>query len=194
MAALVAQQAALQRERFGCGGREGARRAARAFHRPAPPPAVPQGPASPALSPAPDARPAPPGPRGGRTRERGWNSSQGAPSRHPSRALASSRSPSAPLPAASQLRAPGAGKKPHAPARNAGPSGRGAGAGQGRARPGRAGSAPPGRLVTGKEPARALPGRPCRPRVRPVRRPCLIAVPHTFPARHADGTTRGLPG
>lgn len=34
----------------------------------------------------------------------------------------------APLPAASQLRAPGAGKKPHAPARNAGlPGGRGAG-------------------------------------------------------------------
>lgn len=51
---------------------------------------------------------------------------------------------------------------------------------------GRAGSAPPGRWVRGKEPARTL--------ARPVRRPGLIAASHTLPARHADGTTRGLPG
>lgn len=50
-----------------------------------------------------------------------------------------------------------------------------------------AGSAGPGRLVRGKEPARALPGSPRRP----VRRPGAIAASHTFPARHADGAAAG---
>jgi hypothetical protein len=72
---------------------------------------------------------------------------RGRPSRRPLPALP------APLPAASQLRAPGAGKKPHAPARNAGlPGGRRA-AGGGRSGAGR--SAPPGRWV------RAQRARPC---------------------------------
>lgn len=124
------------------------------------------------------------GPRG-----RPWNGStappgaapSGAPSRRPARAPASSRSPRAPLPAASQLRAPGAGKKPHAPARNAGPGGRGAGAGQGRA--GRAGSSPPGRLARVGEPARACPGRSAHrpetgwPRGRGRRGPARAALP-----------------
>ena len=66
-------------------------------------------------------------------------------------------------------------------------------AGGGRwAGPGWAGSAPPGRLVRGRERARALPGSPRRPCSRPVRRAGRISGSHTFPAGHAAGMTRGL--
>ncbi|XP_036852569.1 PR domain-containing protein 11 isoform X3 [Manis javanica] len=105
---------------------------------PAPIPAGPLGPTSSALSPHTRCSPGAPGPRGGRAPREGLEFFPGgAPSRRPSLALAFSGSLRVPLPAASQLRAPGAGKKPHAPARNAGPGGRGAGAGQGRAGQGR---------------------------------------------------------
>lgn len=66
-------------------------------------------------------------------------------------------------------------------------------AGGGRwAGPGWAGSAPPGRLVRGRERARALPGPPRRPCSRPVRSAGRISGSHTFPAGHAAGMTRGL--
>ena len=136
----------------------------------------------------------PPARVGAEPRGRGWNPSQaGSGGGGPSRAPASSLSPRAPLPAASQLRAPGAGKKPHAPARNAGPGGR-AGGGR-RAGPGRPGSAPPRRLVRGGGGrARALPGPQRRPCARPVRRAGQIAASHTFPAGPVGGTTRELRG
>ncbi|XP_036747551.2 PR domain-containing protein 11 isoform X3 [Manis pentadactyla] len=105
---------------------------------PAPIPPGPLGPTASALSPQTRCPPGAPGPRGGRAPREGLEFLPGgAPSRRPSLALAFTGSLRVPLPAASQLRAPGAGKKPHAPARNAGPGGRGAGTGQGRARQGR---------------------------------------------------------
>lgn len=64
---------------------------------------------------------------------------------------------------------------------------------------GRAGSSPPGRLVRGRERARALPGPQRRPCARPVRRPGPIARAHTFaagprPGRPAGSGGRGRPG
>lgn len=160
---------------------------------PAPIPAGPLGPTSSALSPHTRCSPGAPGPRGGRAPREGLEFFPGgAPSRRPSLALAFSGSLRVPLPAASQLRAPGAGKKPHAPARNAGPGGRGAGAGQGRAGQGR--ELPAGKVGERERAARALPGPPRRPCSRPVRRLGLTAALHTCPAGLADGTTRGLRG
>lgn len=183
MPSPVASQAAPQPGGVGGGGREGARWAARTLRRPAPPPAGPQDPASPALSSAPDARPAAPRPAWGPTPQEGLEFLPGGPLLPPLPGARFLPLPARPPPGRQPTACPRGRQEATCPRKEC----RAWRAGGGRwAGPGRAGSAPPGRLVRGKEPARTL--------ARPVRRPGLSAASHTFPARHADWTTRGLRG
>lgn len=154
----------------------------------------PRGPAAQALSSAPDAGPAPPG------SARGPSPAGGAgipPRRGPPPAAPPGR-PLPPAPRAPPSRPP-ANCVPPGPARShmppqGMPGLAGGGRALGRAGPGRAGSAPPGRWVRGSQPARTLPGSPRRPCARRVRRTGPIAPSHTFLAGRPAGTTLGLRG